>query len=84
MSPEQFRREKDFGAALAIAAALLGQNLITLKEFGRLKAALVKKYRPAIGSLRENAHPSEAGGLPKKSGRSPAIRLAFPTGTSDE
>jgi hypothetical protein len=55
MRPEQFRREKDCGAALAIAKALLKRCLITAGEYQKVKAALVKKYRPIAGSLRDAA-----------------------------
>jgi hypothetical protein len=53
MKQEQFGREKDCGAALAIAKALLARGLITLAEYRRVKAALIKKYRPVMGSLRD-------------------------------
>ena len=51
MSPEQFRREKDYGAAMAIAGRLLTRELITPAEYRRLRTALIGKYRPVIGSL---------------------------------
>ena len=54
MNREQFQREKDYGAALAIAGSLLGRNQITTGEYRKVKAALIRKYRPVIGSLRDN------------------------------
>lgn len=57
MKPEQFQREKDYGAALAIAGALLTRGLITEKEYCKVKAALIKKYRPVIGSLQSGDFP---------------------------
>lgn len=54
MKPERFGRETDYGAALAIAEALRKRSLITFAEHRKLKAALIKKYRPVIGSLQED------------------------------
>lgn len=51
MKKDQFRREKEYGAAAAIAEALLRQNLITEKEYRKIKAVLTEKYRPIIGCL---------------------------------
>ena len=55
MNIEQFRREKEYGAALAIAGNLLKRNLITRHEYRKIKAALIRKHRPVIGSLQDNA-----------------------------
>ena len=54
MNVEQFQREKDYGAVLAIAGSLLKRNLITSGEYRKVKAALIKKHRPVIGSLQDN------------------------------
>ena len=51
MKLEHFQREKDYGAALAIANTLLKKDLITDGEYRKIKAALIQKYRPVIGSL---------------------------------
>ena len=55
MNPEQFRREIDYGVALAIAGNLLMRELITPVEYRKVKTALVRKYRPVIGSLWDSA-----------------------------
>ncbi|MFV0529136.1 MAG: SHOCT domain-containing protein [Lachnospiraceae bacterium] len=55
MNIEQFQREKEYGAALAIAGALLKRNLITNPEYRKIKAALIKKHRPVISSLQQDA-----------------------------
>jgi hypothetical protein len=55
MKVEQFQREKDYGAALSIAGQLLKQDLLTPAEFRMVKAVLIKKYRPVIGSLQDSA-----------------------------
>ena len=51
MKPEQFQREKDYGAGVAIAGGLLKRGYITPGEYRRAKAALLAEYRPVIGSL---------------------------------
>ncbi len=62
MNKDQFRREKEYGAAAAIAGALFRQSLITEKEYRKIKAVLTEKYRPVISSLKRNA----LGNLPPK------------------
>ncbi len=60
MIPNQFQRELDYGAGIAIAGHLLSSGLISTGEYRKVKAALTKKYRPAIGLLDEgpaNIHP---------------------------
>jgi hypothetical protein len=62
MRPEQFEREKEYGAALAITKALLAQGLITPVEYRKIKGVLTEKYRPVMGLLRDdpatgNPHP---------------------------
>jgi len=51
MTPEQFDREKNYGAALAIAREMLKKDLINEDEFARLEAIFREKYKPLIGSL---------------------------------
>ena len=55
MNLEQFRREKEYGAALAIAGNLLNRELITPLEYRKIKVALIRKYRPVIGFLQKGA-----------------------------
>ena len=64
MKIEQFRREKNYGAVLAIAAGLLNRELITPAEYHKIKVALIRKHRPVIGSLQDGA----VGDPPKKKG----------------
>ena len=54
MSPEQFRCELDYGAALAVAEKLLNRGLITPAEYRKVRTALIRKYRPVIGSLKDS------------------------------
>ncbi len=51
MTAEQFDREKSYGAAVAIAKALHAKGLIDEKEYGKVEAMLIKKYRPLLGGL---------------------------------
>lgn len=55
MNKQQFQRELDYGAAISIATSLFRRRLITPTEFNKLKAVLIKKYRPVIWSLQETA-----------------------------
>ena len=50
MDEAQFEREKQYGAAAAIAKQLLHRKLITQEEYQKLTAALTQKYRPAVNS----------------------------------
>ena len=43
MMREQFRREKEHGAGIAIAGHLLGNGLISPGEYREVEAALMKK-----------------------------------------
>ena len=54
MKPEQFQREKDYGAALAIAGILYKRGQITAVEHSKIKATLIKKYCPVIARLHGN------------------------------
>ncbi len=51
MNCSQFSREKEFGAGIAIARRLLKHGLITKAEYRRVRAALIKKYRPVVDCL---------------------------------
>jgi len=51
MTKAQFEREKNFQASLCIAKAMLEKDLIDRKEYGKIKAILIGKYKPIIGSL---------------------------------
>lgn len=55
MNNQQFRREKEYGTALTIAKTLLKRGLITQREYRTIKAALMQKHRPVIGSLQKDA-----------------------------
>jgi len=55
MNKQQFQRELEYGAAVSIATSMLRRQLITQSEFCKLNAALIKKHRPVISSLKENA-----------------------------
>lgn len=55
MNRQQFQHELEHGAAVSIATSLFRRCLITTTEFNKLKAALIKKYRPVIGPLQGTA-----------------------------
>lgn len=50
MDKAQFEREKECGAAFAIARQLLRRELITQDEHRKLTAVLIQKYRPPVSS----------------------------------
>ena len=54
MTREQFNREKDYGAAMAVAKAMLRAGLITEREYRKIDTIYRRKYRPIIGGLRLN------------------------------
>lgn len=47
MDKAQFEREKQYGAAVAIAKHLLRCELISAQEYRELTAVLAQKYQPA-------------------------------------
>jgi hypothetical protein len=51
MTKEQFERERDYGAAVSIAKALLRAGLISEREFRKIDTNFQRKYRPMIGGL---------------------------------
>jgi hypothetical protein len=52
MTKEQFGRERDYGASISIAKALLRAGLITEREFRKIDTNFQRRYRPMIGGLR--------------------------------
>ena len=51
MTPEQFAREKNYGASMAVARAMFSKGLITDREYRKIDTIFRKKYRPVIGAL---------------------------------
>ena len=49
MTAKQFDREKNYGAAMAIARAMLAKGIITEDEYNKIDAMFTEKYRPLIG-----------------------------------
>ena len=60
MNLQDFKRERNYGVAIAIANALLAEGLITKNECQKLKMAFIQKYNPVIDSLQnyEGRNPS--------------------------
>jgi len=48
---EQFERETNYGASMAIARSLLTKGFISAKDYQKINTIFVKKYRPLIGGL---------------------------------
>lgn len=51
MSQEQFKRERNYRASLAIAKAMLSRKLITEHEYSKIDKLLITKYNPVFGGL---------------------------------
>ena len=51
MTREQFEREKNYGALMAVARAMLSKGLINDKEYCKIDTIFRQKYRPIIGTL---------------------------------
>ena len=55
MTTEQFNREKNYQAALAIARAMLEQGVITGDDYDKTEEVLRGKFRPLIGAFQTAA-----------------------------
>lgn len=51
MTQEQFEREKNYGASMAVARAMLSKGLISDRDYRKIDTIFRKKYRPVIGAL---------------------------------
>ena len=56
MNEIQFRAEKQYQVAIAMAKTLLKKGLLTPDEYAAMDAILLDKFRPCLGALlSENA-----------------------------
>ena len=56
MTPEEYRNDMLYHAALSIGKTMLEKGLITEEEYAEIDTILLQKYRPYLGSLlSENA-----------------------------
>ena len=51
VTKEQFDREKNYGAAMAVARMLLSKRLISEREYCKIDTIMRRKYKPIIGVL---------------------------------
>jgi len=51
MTKEQFERETNYGAAMAIALSMLTKGLISERDYRKIDTMFKKKYQPIIGVL---------------------------------
>jgi hypothetical protein len=49
MTEQQFRREVNYGAAMALAAELRARGLVTPEDYAYFDARFQQKHRPCIG-----------------------------------
>jgi len=54
MTKEQFNRERDYCAAIALAKTLLKQGVIDEQDFRAIQRGALKQLRPTISGLRED------------------------------
>ena len=51
MTHEQFQRECDYGAAMALAGEMASRGLITQEEYVKMDARFRQMHRPLIGRI---------------------------------
>jgi hypothetical protein len=51
MTHEQFRREVDYGIAMAIAGEMQARGLVTPEEYDKMDAQFRQIHRPLIGRI---------------------------------
>ena len=51
MTKAQFARERDYGAAMALAGEMAARGLVTPEEYVKMDALCRQKYRPLIGRI---------------------------------
>jgi len=51
MTATQFEREKNYGAVMAVARAMLAKGLIADKDYRKIDTIFKAKHRPIIGAL---------------------------------
>jgi len=51
MTHEQFRCERDYGAAMAIASEMAARGLVTPEEYDKLDARFRQMHRPLIARI---------------------------------
>ena len=51
MTHEQFARERDYGAAAALAAEMVARGLVTPEECAKMDAQFRQMYKPCIARI---------------------------------
>jgi hypothetical protein len=49
MTQEQFDRERQYCASMAVMREMLGMGILSAKEYRQIETILAGKYRPSIG-----------------------------------
>ena len=52
MTKDQFEREKNYGASMAVARMMRYKGIITDRDYYKIEKIFKKKYIPIIGDLR--------------------------------
>ena len=50
MTKEQFERQKNYSASMAVARALFSKGLINEREYRKIDTNFKKKYRPVVSA----------------------------------
>jgi len=51
MTKSQFARERDYGAAMAVAGEMRARGLVTPEEYDKMNALITQRQRPLIGRI---------------------------------
>ena len=51
MTKSQFARERDYGAAMAVAGEMRARGLVTPEEYDKMNALITQRHRPLIGRI---------------------------------
>ncbi len=51
MTADEFRRETEYQTTMSIAQAMMKNGIISQGDYDKIKALMIQKYSPLIGSL---------------------------------
>jgi len=83
MTPEQFEREKNYQAAMALTREMLGRDIISEDEYDKMEAIFCVEYDPPIGNLNPRNSALFLIMLERHGNRKPSDEIALSTPTSE-
>ena len=60
MNPEQFNRQLDYGAAMALAREMLKQGIISRSDYIKIDQFMNDKHKPVIRYIQPATHEMDA------------------------